>query len=107
MVSEAEYWKVEEHEPVHPHLRVEMSPPPTRFNGRNADDVAGHVALEHPNTDVYVRRPVGAHGENAARPWDLHRLAASKGKDCDRQPHQYALSPAYERGKACVECQGS
>ncbi|MFK4532104.1 hypothetical protein ABIA00_000287 [Bradyrhizobium ottawaense] len=29
------------------------------------------------------------HGENAARPWHRHRLAESKGKDCDRQPHQY------------------
>ena len=107
MVSEAEYWKVEEHEPVHPHLRVEMSPAPTRFNRRNADDGPGHVAREHPNAGVYVGRPAGSHGENAARPWHRHRLAASKDKDCDRQPHQYALSPAYERGKACVECQGS
>lgn len=38
MVSMAEYWKVEEHEPVHSHLRVEMSPSPTRLNRRNADD---------------------------------------------------------------------
>jgi hypothetical protein len=28
-------------------------------------------------------------GENAARLQDLHRLAASKAKDCDRQPNQY------------------
>ena len=100
MVSEAEYWKVEEHEPVHSHLWVEMSPPPTRFNRRNADDGPGHVAWEHPNVGVYVGRPAGSHGENAARPWHRHRLAASKDKDCDRQPHQYVLSPAYERGKA-------
>jgi hypothetical protein len=59
MVSEAEYWKVEEHEPVHPHLRVEMSPPPTRFNRRNADDDPGHVARDHPNAGVYVRRLAG------------------------------------------------
>jgi hypothetical protein len=39
MFSEAEYWKVEEHEPVNSHLRVEMSPLPTRFNRQNADDV--------------------------------------------------------------------
>jgi hypothetical protein len=69
MVSEAEYWKVEEHEPVHPHLRVEMSPPPTRFIRRNAEatrfirrnaeGVPGQVAREHPNAGVYVRRLAG------------------------------------------------
>jgi len=31
MVPEAEYRKVEEHEPVHPRLWAEMSPPPTRM----------------------------------------------------------------------------
>lgn len=59
MVSEAEYWKVEEHEPVHSHLTVEMSPPPTRFIRRNAEGVPGQVAREHPNAGVYVRRLAG------------------------------------------------
>ena len=48
MFSEAEYWKVEEHEPVNSHLWVEMSPLPTRLNRQNADDVA-------PQVDVRIR----------------------------------------------------
>ena len=100
MVSQAEYWKVEEYEPVYPHLRVEMSPALTRFNKRNADDSPGHIARDYPNVDVYVGRPAGSDGKNAAKTSHRHRLAASKDKDCDRQPHQYVLSPAYERGKA-------
>ena len=84
MVSMAEYWKVEEHEPVHPHLRAEMSPPPTRLNRRNADDAPQHVGRGHPNAGVNVWRLAMGHGENAARPWHRHRLAESKGKDCDR-----------------------
>lgn len=44
----------------------------------------------HPSSSVYVRRLLGGHGENAAIPWHWHRLAESKAKDCDRQPHQYA-----------------
>ena len=31
------------------------------------------------------------HGENAARPWTPHRLAASKDKDCDRRPNQCVI----------------
>ncbi|CAH1648019.1 hypothetical protein CHELA1G11_60032 [Hyphomicrobiales bacterium] len=31
-ISEAEDWKVEEHEPVHPRLRAERLPLPTRLN---------------------------------------------------------------------------
>ena len=60
MVPEAEYWKVEEHEPVHPHLRVEMSPPPTRFNRRNGDDGSGHVSRNHPNVGLHVAVLQGA-----------------------------------------------
>ncbi len=100
MVSQAEYWKVEEHEPVHPHLRVEMSPAPTRFNRRNADDSPGYVGWDYPNVNVHIGRLTGSDGKNAAKTSRRHRLAASKDKDCDRQPHQYVLSPAYERGKA-------
>jgi hypothetical protein len=43
----------------------------------------------HPNASPDVRTLARGHGENAARPWHRHRLAESKGKDCDRQPHQY------------------
>ncbi|MBP2435165.1 hypothetical protein JOH48_009183 [Bradyrhizobium elkanii] len=43
----------------------------------------------HPNASPDVRTLAWGHGENAARPWHRHRLAESKGKDCDRQPHQY------------------
>ena len=43
----------------------------------------------HPNASPDVRKLARGHGENAARPWHRHRLAESKGKDCDRQPHQY------------------
>lgn len=68
MVSEAEYWKVEEHEPVHPHLRVESSPPPTRLNRWNADGASGLVCWRRPNANVHVRRFAGGHGENAVRP---------------------------------------
>ena len=100
MVSQAEYWKVEEHEPVDSHLWVEMSPAPTRFIRRNADDDPGYVARENPNVGVHVWRLAGSDGKNAAKTSRRHRLAASKDKDCDRQPHRYVLSPAYERGKA-------
>ena len=105
MVPEAEYWKVEEHEPVHPHLRAGMSPPPTRLNRRNADDAAEGVSRRASEYGRTGRTPWG-HGENAARPWHRHQLAESKGKDCDRQPHQYALRPAYERGKAWWNAKG-
>jgi hypothetical protein len=44
----------------------------------------------HPNASPDVRTLARGHGENTARPWHRHRLAESKGKDCDRQPHQYA-----------------
>lgn len=60
MVSQAEYWKVEEHEPVHPHLRVEMSPAPTRFNRRNDDDGSGHIGRSHPNAELHVAVLQGA-----------------------------------------------
>jgi hypothetical protein len=43
----------------------------------------------HPNASPDVRTLARGHGENTARPWHRHRLAESKGKDCDRQPHQY------------------
>ena len=46
MVLEAEYWKVEEHELVNSHLRVEMSPLPTRLNRQNAEYVEGYVCLK-------------------------------------------------------------
>ena len=38
-------------------------------------------------------------GENTVRPRRRHRLAESKGKDCDRQPNQSDKSPEHERGK--------
>lgn len=62
MFSEAEYWKVEEHEPIYPHLRAGMSPPPTRLNRRNVDDVGRNVRLTHPNVNVYVWHFTGAMG---------------------------------------------
>ena len=43
----------------------------------------------HPNASPDVRTLARGHGENTARQWHRHRLAESKGKDCDRQPHQY------------------
>ncbi len=94
MVSQAQYWKVEEYEPVNSHLWVEMSPLPTRFNRQIADDVEDNLAED-------IRKRTHMYGDR----WELgERLAASKDKDCDRQPHQYAFSPTYERGKACMEC---
>ena len=60
MVSQAEYWKVEEHEPVHSHLRVEMSPAPTRFIRRNTDDGSGNVCQKRPNAELYVAVLQGA-----------------------------------------------
>lgn len=44
----------------------------------------------HPNRERRCKALARGHGENAARPWHRCRLADSKGKDCDRQPHQYA-----------------
>ena len=44
MVPQAQYWKVEEHEPVNSHLWVEMSPLPKRFNRQIADDVEDNFA---------------------------------------------------------------
>jgi hypothetical protein len=83
------YWKVEEYEPVHPHLRAGMSPPPTRLNRRNADDEVEHIGRHASEGELRCSRLARGHGENAARPWHRHRLAESKGKDCDRQPRQY------------------
>ncbi len=37
MSLQAEHGTVEEHEPVNPHLRVEMSPLPTPLYGQDAD----------------------------------------------------------------------
>ena len=36
-----------------------MSPPPTRFNRRNADEAAGDVSRQHPNTGGQVGRLSG------------------------------------------------
>ena len=91
MFSEAEYWKVEEHEPVNSHLRVEMSPLPTRFNRQNADDVERNADTSE--CERICKAFLRGLGESAARPRQQHRLAARKDKDCDRQPHQYVLSP--------------
>ena len=62
MVPEAEYRKVEEHEPVHPRLWAEMSPPPTRFNRRNAEWCRRRCSRRHPNANVDVRRLAWAEG---------------------------------------------
>jgi hypothetical protein len=62
MALEAEYWKVEEHEPVNPRLRVEMSPSPTRFNRRNADGAEGQFGLRRTNAGAYVGRSAGVMG---------------------------------------------
>src|SRR5664279_1991471 len=97
MVPEAEYRKVEEHEPVHPRLWAEMSPPPTRFNRRNAELCRRICSRRHPNASVDVRRLAWAEGRTQPNLRQRHRLAASKGKDCDRQPHRCAGSPTYER----------
>jgi hypothetical protein len=45
-------------------------------------------------------------GANAVIPEPRHRLAESKDKDCDRQPHRYVGSLSYERGKACWNAKG-
>ena len=39
------------------------------------------------------------HGENAVRPWNPHRLAASKDEDCDRRPNQYVRVRHVNRGR--------
>jgi hypothetical protein len=83
-----------------------MSPPPTRLNRRNADDAAGDVCRHASEYGRTGKARVGSHGENAARPWHRHRLAVSKGKDCDRQPRRYVLRPNYERGKARWNAKG-
>jgi hypothetical protein len=66
MVSQAQYWKVEEYEPVNSHLWVEMSPLPTRFNRQIADDVEDSFAEDiRKRTHMYgVRWELG---ERAAR----------------------------------------
>lgn len=66
-----------------------MSPPSTRLNRWNADDVAGQIGRPASEREPRCKDAREGHGENAARPWHRHRLAESKGKDCDRQPHQY------------------
>src|SRR6267154_1915975 len=95
-----EYRKVEEHEPVHPRLWAEMSPPPTRFNRRNAEWCRWKCSRRHSNASVDVWRLARAEGRTQPNLRQRHRLAASKGKDCDRQPHRCVGSPTYERGKA-------
>lgn len=89
MRPKAEYWKVEEHEPVNSRLWVEMSPPPTRLDRRDAEMNGSYEGI--PFAIVRCTRMLAGrgHGENVARPWNPHRLAASKDKDCDRRPNQY------------------
>src|ERR1700739_4535131 len=62
MVPEAEYRKVEEHKPVHPRLWAEMSPPPTRFNRRNAGWCRRTCNRRHSNVSADVWRLAGASG---------------------------------------------
>ena len=54
MVSEAECWKVEEHEPAKPYLWAEMSPPPTRLKRWSAGRWAGYVAPYHCERQRYT-----------------------------------------------------
>lgn len=49
----ADYGKVEEHEPINPHLWAEMSPPPTRFSRWESDRAdATRLALK-PRLQMY------------------------------------------------------
>src|ERR1035441_4866579 len=87
MSFQAEHGTVEEHEPVETHLRVEMSPLPTSLNRQDANCRHTYVAWFDDTNAEWICTPVGrSHGERVARPRRLRRLAASKEKDCDRQP---------------------
>ena len=106
MVPEAERWKVEEHEPVNPHPRAEMSPSPTRLNRRNADDDAGDVCRRHPNVGVHVGRPHGV----------MERMQPGHGIGIDLQDARTrtatgslpnALMSSIRTREGLVECQGS
>ena len=66
-----------------------MSPSPTRLNRWDAERSEPHVRDQISNDCFIGMEADRACGENVARPWDLHQLAASKDKDCDRQPNQY------------------
>jgi hypothetical protein len=100
MVSEAEYWKVEEHEPVHPRLRAEMSPSPTRLNRRKADGADGQLGRRHPNARVNVGRDAGVRGRMQPDPGIGIDLRNAREKTAIGNLTNTLLSPAYERGKA-------
>ena len=89
MRLQAEYWKVEEHEPIKPRLWVEMSPPPTRLNRWYTNWNESYAGTRSQMQTAHKWQYAGSNGETIARPLHLYRLAASKDKDCDRQPHQY------------------
>ena len=89
MRPQAEYGKVEEHEPVYPRLWAETSPPPTRFIRWYTVWGGAQIWLWPPIVRLTGRVADKALGECVARPRGSYRLAASKGKDCDRQPNPY------------------
>ena len=89
MHLQAEYWKVEEHEPIKSYLWAEMSPPPTRLNRWYTGWSELYVGTRSRMQIADEWQFAGCHGENIARPWRRYQLAESNVKDCDRQPNQY------------------
>ena len=64
-----------------------MSPLPTSLNRQDANCRCTYVGWFDDTNAEWICMLVGrSHGERVARPRRLRRLAASKEKDCDRQP---------------------
>ena len=64
------------------------------------------TAMHHPTkAHGYVSRVLGRH---SVAPTDgaPHRLAASKGKECDGRPNQHAGVQVDKPGKVRIGCQG-
>jgi hypothetical protein len=84
-----------------------MSPSPTRFNRRKADRAIGQVRLWPSNVGAYVRRSAGVMGRTQPDHGIGIDLRQAREKTATGSLTNTLSSPAYERGKAWLECQGS
>jgi len=77
MVSEASNRTVEEHELAHSRLGAKMSPPPTRLDRRNPNDVAGNVCRQASKcARTHTTLAAGMGKRDHTIPWHRHRLVA-------------------------------
>jgi hypothetical protein len=106
MRPQAEYWKVEEHEPVKSRLRVERSPSPTRLKRWNADMGELYVGILLSN--VFCKCMV-----EDREPWGERSQTMESASTCGKQGQRLrsatspiCLSPACELGKVYRDAKG-